>query len=103
AELLADRREDEVGGCVRDLLRVAEAEASPTEAPGGEAEETLHELAALAVRVAQRVDPGLAPRLHVAERLVGDERGREEENDCKERIGGAVGRDVEHHPAQSEQ
>ena len=51
-ELLADRGEDEVGRRVGDLLRVAEPEPGAGEPAGAEREHRLHDLEALAVRVA---------------------------------------------------
>ncbi len=84
AELLADGGEDEVALGVRDLVGAAAAEAAPGDAAVADAVQRLHDLPALAVLVAPRIEPDVDAGLHVAEH---PPRG--------------VGRDAEQHDARS--
>ena len=102
AELLADRRGDEVAPGQRRQARAAEPEAGAEQAAVREPELRADHLV-VGVEVAERVQPGADPDAHVAEVQVAEVGPGREEQHPEHRPAGAFGRDVEHHHEQPEE
>src|SRR5258708_5529393 len=72
SELLADRREDEVGLDGGDALRATEGESGPGHSAGTESKHRLDDLVTVPLCDWPGVEPHLEPDPHVSERLVAE-------------------------------
>ncbi len=102
-DLLADRREDEVGLDRGDATGESPSDAHSRHATGSEREERLHELVAAAGGVGERVEPDVDARLHVSEREVRGRRADREEHEAHDHVADAPRRRVDHHEEDPEE